>query len=276
MRFPMLVRCAAIFVLALLAAVPSAAQPGKGGGESGTGGGRSSSQGGDARGGSDEATIPDASRGSPIAEAEAFEAWCRDAKRASIPGLSADDVLRIFLPLVRNGFPQALIRRRIQEASSKGVGADLAIQAFERDADDFAFLLETSRAYGWPPSRATEAFFSDASAALRTGIGKGAVEEVFSLSRRAKIDPKRAGVSLATAASYRIEHRCSEQEASGLAVALAASKIPSGKIPTVLSLASKAANAGLGAEGALSRVMDALRRGGGLNDVKKALGADRP
>jgi hypothetical protein len=202
---------------------------------------------------------------------EDFALWYANDKNAAIRGASEAAVLDIFLPLVREGFPQGLIQRRISEAASKKVAAAQALEAFRRDADDFRFLMERAKAARWPIESSRESFYSDASAALRNGLGRHAVETVFSLSRMVKLDPKRAGAALTAVSALKAGYRVADEDAAALAGALASARIPAKKIPSVLDLAAKARSSGMQETEIISRMLDALKAGGSIADVEKVL-----
>ncbi len=259
----------AIAIIILLSFGTIQAQQGKG--EGGGGGGERPSGQGTGGGAGDAAAASGSSMGSPADEASSFADWCANASQAAIPGVRAEEIIRVFLPLVKDGFPQSLVRGRIREAAAKRVPRDLALPAFERDADDFAFLLALAKARGWPPARVAEAFFSGASAALRAGVGREAVESVYALSRGTRVDPARAVVALAAASAFRIELGCSEKETSEFAVALASSRMSAKSVSSIVSISAAAKATGLPAAEIRARVIETLRTGGGPKEVKRAL-----
>lgn len=271
-------------VVAALSALPAQSGKGGSGGSVGSGkAGSSSSPGGGSSGqsGNSGNSAGGGSRGDSGAQAAApspdpvksLETWIAKDRKAAIDGAPPAEILEIFMPVLKDGLPPGLVRQRIQEASSKKIQAEQALSAFRRDAASFAFLLELSKGAKWPPSADAEAFYSAAASALRNGMERKAVETVFSLATMSKLDPRRAGASLAAASAFRAEHRLTEEDTASLAGALAASRIAAKKVSSVLSLAAKARTAGLESGEILIRIMASLRAGGTVTDVEKALKA---
>ncbi len=202
---------------------------------------------------------------------DAFREWLAHSRGMAVYRDHSRAFSYLMEPALDAGFPESVIRERIEEAAFKKVPADQALEALRRDAEDYRYLATLGSQAGWPPGRAAGAFYGEASSALRNGLGRSVIESVFSLAGIVVLDPRRAAAALSTLSAYQKAHKCTEEEAARFASALAASRLKAKDIPSILSLASRSAQRGLSPADFRLRVMEALRRAKSIKDIDTAL-----
>ncbi len=181
------------------------------------------------------------------------------------------EILAIMEPVLGVGIPAEILERRVREAALKGVNPDRALEAFARDADDLLFLARKAREARWPLGDEQAAFYDEAASAMRSGIGRPALDCLFHLAQVSKVDTQKAGSALTTLAALRKAFPIDDYEAAALAGALAASALTAKQMPGILDEARRWVAEGGGAEAFRERLLQALRDGASWSELRRSL-----
>ncbi|MBU0928235.1 MAG: hypothetical protein KKA67_10830 [Spirochaetes bacterium] len=200
-----------------------------------------------------------------------FDRWLASSKEGASLSGAKSRIRAIAYPAISVGVPVGAFTSRIREAVAKGASPEVLARALEADAASWTWLARLAAGGAWPPARSASEFYLAVSSALRNGLGKDSVREVFEWASASRASAEKAGAALTAAAAVTAALGYPGGAVKSLALRIAESRLPVGRYGDLASLARRAAAAGISPSRFAQGLESALGRGGALSDLERDL-----
>lgn len=204
--------------------------------------------------------------------AQEMDRWLSRSAEARAYAAIEGDLRAIAAGAVAAGVPERLLVDRLVEGSRKKAGADRMLEALKAEAARLAFIAKTLDA-DWPDagSKRRESAMAEVSIALRAGV----IGEEWSAASRCVRDAKgpldRAIQIVDMLAAVDPARLIGPEDRLRLVAAIAASRLRTGSIDSLVSVFSRGRARGLSPASVAGAVVEALSAGGNLASIDRVL-----